>query len=294
MYPDNRKIVEWSLSTIKKYVIVVLYVITVILLFVRWFSYWGMEFSLLGIVDLESGDAESIISFIGLFAAALLCGYSLFRTLWGGRNIARAVGFIAAGAFTIAVMIFIHVARKQASGMESFGFQLTAAPTVVLILSIIGAVLSLMRDDFDGAFGAKASADVILPRFGRRVDGNTVYCSCGAALGKVDDFCGKCGRKRPEIPRCTCCGNPLERDTAFCPRCGTSVSNTEHSEPGPAPADTKMTCPECGRTVERGSAYCGFCGHRFTIPRPVGTGGSTGTGVDQKLWGTLRRPGDDL
>lgn len=297
MYPDNRKIVEWSFSTIKKYVIVVLYVITVILLFVKWFKFWGMEFSLLGIHDVNGGD-DSTYLVIGQIFAALLCGYSLVRTLWRGRDFERAIGFTAAGIFTIIVMIIAH---KENAGWGSLGLQLTAAPTVVLILSIIGAVFSLVRDDFS-ALGLKTAADVIPPRFGRRADGNTVYCSCGAALGKDDDFCWKCGRKRPEIPRCTCCGIPLERDTAFCPRCGTPVSGTGHSDPGPDPADTTMKCPKCGRTVERGSAFCSFCGHRFTSPGPDSTGGTgtggtgtggTGTGVDQKLWGTLGRPSDD-
>lgn len=47
--------------------------------------------------------------------------------------------------------------------------------------------------------------------------------ACGAICGETQNFCVKCGAKKPEPRVCPNCGEPY-KDDAFCRKCGTKLS----------------------------------------------------------------------
>ena len=54
---------------------------------------------------------------------------------------------------------------------------------------------------------------------------------------------------------CIHCGNMLERDARFCPKCGSG-------------SPFGYACPNCLRNVEKGQALCAGCGRQLVIPCP--------------------------
>jgi hypothetical protein len=51
---------------------------------------------------------------------------------------------------------------------------------------------------------------------------------------------------------CAKCGSPVERDDAYCARCGAALT------PG-----AKNLCPSCGAAMEPDDDFCARCGHRL-------------------------------
>ena len=58
-----------------------------------------------------------------------------------------------------------------------------------------------------------------------------------------------------QAPSCPACGKPCPENSAFCPSCGTRLTQTEQPD---APAG--RVCPVCGKNCPEGSVFCFSCG----------------------------------
>jgi hypothetical protein len=47
--------------------------------------------------------------------------------------------------------------------------------------------------------------------------------ACGAYQGMEQNFCDRCGTRKPEAPRCPACGTPAKPGEMFCANCGTKL-----------------------------------------------------------------------
>lgn len=71
--------------------------------------------------------------------------------------------------------------------------------------------------------------------------------NCGTVVDKNSIFCPRCGTPRPEPKKCSYCGNILDDGTMFCGKCG-----KQYVEP--------VICPTCSAQVPGGVEFCGNCG----------------------------------
>lgn len=72
------------------------------------------------------------------------------------------------------------------------------------------------------------------------------------------------------LQQCENCGAEIDRDVAFCPKCGSAVVMREEAQEvpneetaGESAASGAARCPGCGRDIEQGAAFCPFCGIRL-------------------------------
>ncbi len=75
-----------------------------------------------------------------------------------------------------------------------------------------------------------------------------MYCGkCGNVLQENEKFCPKCGTQRFS-KYCGKCGNILQENEKFCPKCGTS-------------AVVVNNCSKCGKLFEENEKFCSKCGN---------------------------------
>jgi membrane protease subunit (stomatin/prohibitin family) len=76
---------------------------------------------------------------------------------------------------------------------------------------------------------------------------------CGNPISKDSRFCPLCGHQQLVYSQCMSCGKNLPPNAAFCPKCG-------------HPADQKpkpITCAKCGMENLSGASYCNQCGEKI-------------------------------
>lgn len=110
-------------------------------------------------------------------------------------------------------MLGARVGAAQASAMES------AAENSA------GAVTGFMGMNMAQNAGSVDVNDLMRPQplQPQQPTGGTWTCSCGMTIDEAFGFCPKCGKKKPEIPKCTNCGLEFSGqllDMKFCPKCG--------------------------------------------------------------------------
>jgi predicted RNA-binding Zn-ribbon protein involved in translation (DUF1610 family) len=94
---------------------------------------------------------------------------------------------------------------------------------------------------------------------------------CGEALELNIVFCPKCGEKQPVIEvkaepqaqglSCTGCGAPIGPETKFCPKCG-AKQEARPAEPEAAQVQVPV-CPGCGVQIAEGIKFCHNCGTKI-------------------------------
>lgn len=226
--------------SMKKHLIALLYVVAIVLLFVKWVSFWGYKFGLIGL----STEADEPIFLLGLIVSGLSCLYSLIRSETGGRKFELPIGFIITVLFAVFFMIVINA---ENSDWGALGPQLTAAPTAELILCAVGAALCFLGEsDSKGGSGSVDRVD------SAGIKKATKEHSAIASEGPVGDD----PASSVSGGKCHYCGSIIPNGSAFCPSCGKSTIT--HKEE--AKANPKRICPVCGAGVDSESAFCPFCG----------------------------------
>ena len=229
---------ELSMKNIKKHLIALIYVVVIILLFVKWVSFWGYKFSLIGLY----AEKDEPIYLLGLIVSGLSCLYSLLRSETGGKKFELPIGFIITALFSVFFMIVIN---SENSDWGPLGPQLTAAPTAELILCAVGAVSSLIGESEN-----KIEAKLIVPANPIAIKPHPFGAS--PAVMKSNDNSRK---------KCVSCGADIDIDSVFCPVCGHDTrTSAPHVERYVNPEKRTITCVNCGKVVEEGTKFCPFCG----------------------------------
>ena len=189
--------------SLKKHLIALFYVVAIILLFVKWVTFWGFTFGLIGLYD----EADEPLILLGMIVSGLSCLYSLIRSETGGRKFELPIGFIITALFSIIFMIGINDVNNE---WGVFGPQLTAAPTAELILCAIGAALCFLGEsDRKGNSGSVGRTGSV----GKEV----------ASEGSVDDD----PLSSVSQEKCAYCGSNIPSGSEFCPFCGGSMVELE-------------------------------------------------------------------
>lgn len=167
-------------------------------------------------------------SFYGLFVT----GRSIFASYKGASKI-NTLGFIAAGALALLVVLFVAIANAvvnaKTDGWVTDLLKLQAAPVLILILSVAGIIVCKKVPD-----AAFASLDRSVQSVGASVTNaadtlrsrsaavQRTCPSCGTVCSDRNAaFCPSCGAKLPTTPKCSGCGKELQPGSKFCPYCGT-------------------------------------------------------------------------
>lgn len=94
------------------------------------------------------------------------------------------------------------------------------------------------------------------------------FARLDAAKAEIERLQGEIYRAK-DVKLCANCGAEIERDAAFCPKCGTQAPVLETEEIGAEIVDGEVTaettvCPNCGREMETGTVFCPACGTKIS------------------------------
>ncbi len=124
------------MKDMRKHLIAVLYIFAVALMFLKWLSFWGIEFSLIEIWQMS----DEPVFLYGMIIAGLLCLFSLIRAETGGKKIELSVGFVVTAVLTA---VFMIAAKKDSYDLGPLGPQFPPAPIAEMVLCAIGLVICL-------------------------------------------------------------------------------------------------------------------------------------------------------
>jgi membrane protease subunit (stomatin/prohibitin family) len=89
---------------------------------------------------------------------------------------------------------------------------------------------------------------------GKGQDAQQFTCpDCGNAVDQDGKFCPRCGHQLVVFDQCTACGKNLPPSAKFCPRCGHKASQKPDAR----------ACAKCGAENLAGSIYCNNCGEKL-------------------------------
>ncbi|MFC1534061.1 SPFH domain-containing protein [Thermodesulfobacteriota bacterium] len=81
-----------------------------------------------------------------------------------------------------------------------------------------------------------------------------ISCSdCGNPIPKESKFCPHCGHQQLVLDQCVNCGKNLPPDAKFCPKCGHSADEKPVSS----------FCPQCKTENMPGASFCNQCGEKL-------------------------------
>ena len=232
-------------SSMKKHLVALLYVVVIVLLFVKWLSFWGYKFGLIGLYNY----LHEPIFLVALIISGLSCLYSLIRSETGGRKLELPIGFVITTVFVVYIMIIVNDGNKD---LGILGPQLTAAPTAEIILCTLGVALCFMvGSDGIGSSGSRFKENSVGIKKTSFKTASSKECSTPSE-GSVEDD------PTPSIAqdKCSYCGSYIPNHSAFCPSCGKStIAHRQEMN-----SISKRICPSCKANVDSDSAFCPFCG----------------------------------
>ena len=262
-----------KISIIKK----VLSVVTIILLFLPWFSYsasgGGAKFGfgyiglatigadiiplalivlLIKSVDNEKTNKIYLYVSIAGVAITLLVGLlypeitSKFSTSAVSQKMSWSWGIWLSLLVYIALLVISIIGLKQGNG--SVGLDGFASNSGFITQDIQGKAKDITNSIQSGI---KKAAYVECP-------------NCGNKVLKGKKFCGKCGNPMPQDVQvksnhsvadvnCAKCGSKLPKGAKFCLECGAKVEMQPQ----------KTICPTCGVELPNGAKFCAQCGTKI-------------------------------
>ena len=165
----------------------------------------------------EYNSFWSVMLIINAILLILLAALAIYGLLKDKNSLVlpfAVVGFIS---------FFLAVFQKAFVGSSSL--HVGVGGWVTLFLSVLAFVAALL-DNLAAGKPAFSLADFgIQPgavRVNRGVGGWTCP-NCGARQGAAQNFCDRCGTKKPEPPRCPNCGKIARPGEGFCSDCGSRL-----------------------------------------------------------------------
>ena len=217
--------------TLMRAIAMVLVCICLVLLFVAWIGeserLYGVRITL-GFNAFQTGVGGNYTSFwsvmliISAILFILLAGLAIFGLVTERNILVLPVALVALVMFFLALfqLIFIDSGLHLQIGLYFF------------LLCGLGAYAAALLDDLGAGrkpfdlsrigFSSKPKAPKA-PRYAPQVAAGWQCPSCGAFQGAGQNFCDRCGTRKPEPPRCPGCGRPVQPGEMFCANCGTKV-----------------------------------------------------------------------
>ena len=159
----------------------------------------------------------SVMLIINAILLILLAALAIYGLLKDKNSLVlpfAVVGFIS---------FFLAVFQKAFVGSSSL--HVGVGGWVTLFLSVLAFVAALL-DNLAAGKPAFSLADFGIQPGAVRVNrgvGAWICPACGARQGAAQNFCDRCGTKKPEPPRCPNCGKIARPGEGFCSDCGSRL-----------------------------------------------------------------------
>ena len=209
--------------TLFKAISLALIVTCVFLLLTPWLSvpvYSGLKASI-GVfstsIDGEYTSFWSVMLIINAILLVLTAALAIYGLMKDKNSLVlpfAVVGFIS---FFLAVF--------QKAFLDESNLHVGIGAWLTLFLSVLAFVAALL-DNLAAGKPAFSLADFGIQPGAVRVNrgvGGWACPNCGARQGAAQNFCDRCGTKKPEPPRCPNCGKIARPGEGFCSDCGTRL-----------------------------------------------------------------------
>lgn len=162
----------------------------------------------------------SVLLIIDAILFILLSGLAIFGLVTGKNILVLPVAILAF------LMFFICLFQKIFIDYSSLHLQVGV---YFFMVCGVGAYVAALLDDL-GAGRKPFDLSVLgispkpkAPKYAPQAAAGWQCPACGAFQGAGQNFCDRCGTRKPEPARCPTCGRPVQPGEVFCANCGTKV-----------------------------------------------------------------------